>query len=256
MTYFDVVLYVLGGGLAGIVNGLLGIGCGVVIVPLLISMQWGVAPAIATAHVGVFLSSAAATYFNRKHGYSLPKILCISMPAVITSQLATHWAAAVPPQFILLGFSGLMFVDLDIMAAAQRKSDELGGEALPKLLEKNFFSYISIGLVTGIAAAVFGLGGGLIVVPLLLILTDEPPKQAVRVSLGVMTATSLAAIAPHLSTGSINVPVGLLLGISTIFGSLLGASLLPYMPNWVLRKLISVCILAAGIHMFIFGIVW
>lgn len=256
MTYFDVVLFLVGGSLAGAVNGLLGIGCGVIIVPLLISMNWQVAPAIATAHVGVFLSSAAATYFNRRHGFDWAKIASISFPAVVMSQLATQWATALPPEAVLLGFSGLMFIDLDVMAAAQKKREELVSEVEGKPLEKTFFSYILIGLVTGIAAAVFGLGGGLVVVPLLLILTDEPPKQAVRVSLGVMTITSFASILPHAGSGTMNISVGLILGFATIGGSLMGAALLPHMPNWALRKLISVTILAAGIHMFIFGITW
>lgn len=256
MTYFEVVVYLLGGAVAGAVNGLLGIGCGVVVVPLLISMQWEVGPAIGTAHIGVFLSSAASTYFHRRKGFSWPKVASIAIPAVVTSQLATAAAADLPPQAILLGFSGLMFMDLDVISAATARRDELGDHAESPPLEKVFFSYIFIGLVTGVVAAVFGLGGGLVIVPLLLIMTSEPPKQAVRTSLAVMMSTSLAATLPHVGSGTLNYAVGFLIGATTIIGGLAGSALLPYVPDWALRKLISICVLVAGIHMYIFGMTW
>ena len=124
----------------------------------------------------------------------------------------------------------------------------------PRPLEKSFFAYVLIGLMVGITASLFGLGGGLVVIPLLLLLTGEPPKNAVKISLGVMTITSLASMLPHL--GALDWPVGITIGVGTTIAGMFGATLLPYVPDWVIRKLINVVLFAAGIHMFLFGITY
>jgi uncharacterized membrane protein YfcA len=256
MVYFEIVGFALLGIVAGFFNGLLGIGCGVLVVPVFITLGWPVPNTMATSHVGVFLSSLAAMYVHRhSKDISRTQILCIAVPAVVTAQLASRVAHSVPPNLVLLGFSAFMFIDLDILCAAQAKKDKLLGAVVEvKPLEKSFFSYLFIGFVTGIVASFFGLGGGLVVIPLLLLLTDAPPKVAVKTSIGVMVLTSTSSLLPHLGSGQINFSVGALLGIGTIFGGLVGSSLMPHLPDAAIKKLISVMLLAAGIHMYFFGI--
>lgn len=257
MSYIEVVILCMGGSIAGLVNGTLGIGCGVCIVPILVTMGLDPLSAVATSHLAAFMSSSiASAIYWRDPNFSVPKILVIGIPAVLTAQFGGQIAASLPHQAIFFGFAGAMFIGLDVMGAAQRRKGELlkeNAEARP--LESVFFSYMIIGLITGCVASIFGLGGGLIVVPLLLLMTEEAPKSAVKISLGAMTIISGASLVPHLLAGTLSLGLGGMLGICTTVGTLLGSGLLPHVPNWVIRQSINVCLLLAGIHMFIAGVI-
>src|SRR5262249_30148876 len=53
---------------------------------------------------------------------------------------------------------------------------------------------VGIGLVAGVFSALFGVGGGLVIVPLLLLLAAYPPHQATATSLGAVAITALAGV--------------------------------------------------------------
>ena len=79
------------------------------------------------------------------------------------------------------------------------------------------------GLAAGIIGALTGLGGGLVIVPLLTLVCHLPVPQAVGVSLFGVIATSTGAAPRFLGTGFNNVRVGLFLQVAASSGALLGA---------------------------------
>lgn len=79
------------------------------------------------------------------------------------------------------------------------------------------------GLAAGVIGSLTGLGGGLVIVPLLTLVLHIPVPEAVGVSLFGVIATSTGAAPRFVGTGLANVRVGLFLQMAASSGALLGA---------------------------------
>jgi uncharacterized membrane protein YfcA len=109
--------------------------------------------------------------------------------------------------------------------------------------------YVLIGLVAGFFSALFGVGGGVVIVPLLLL--------AVKWDLRAATATSLAAIGITATAGTITYAVhgevrplyALLVGVPAAFGSYAGSTLQQRLPVRTLSYLFAALLVAIAIRM-------
>lgn len=84
---------------------------------------------------------------------------------------------------------------------------------------------IAIGLAAGVFSALFGVGGGLIVVPLLILVAYMPTRVATGTSLGVIGITALAGVIVFGARGEVEVGHAALVGLPAAVGALLGTSL-------------------------------
>lgn len=82
-----------------------------------------------------------------------------------------------------------------------------------------------LGFLIGTVASMTGIGGGVFIVPLLTLLYDFPPAQAVGTSLTTIIFTSLASTANYSRQKRIYYKTGLILAIATVPGAFLGAYL-------------------------------
>lgn len=96
------------------------------------------------------------------------------------------------------------------------------------------------GLVAGAFGAVLGLGGGILIVPLLTLVFGLPLSAAVGTSLVCVVATSNGGAAVNLATGRADVRLGLVLGMGTVIGAVIGASLAGLLPERALAGLFAV----------------
>jgi len=81
-----------------------------------------------------------------------------------------------------------------------------------------------IGVASGFFAALFGVGGGLIIVPLLLLLAHFSERPAMATSLGAIGVTALAGTIRYAFHGDVEWGYALLLGIPATAGVLVGTS--------------------------------
>ena len=84
---------------------------------------------------------------------------------------------------------------------------------------------VAIGLVAGVFSALFGVGGGIVVVPLLILLLGFPERVATATSLGAILVTALAGVIVFGSRGEIHVGYAALVGLPAAAGALFGTSL-------------------------------
>ncbi len=82
----------------------------------------------------------------------------------------------------------------------------------------------AIGLVAGVFSALFGVGGGIVIVPLLLLVGGFRPHQATATSLGAIAITALAGVVAYAVRGDIRYGHAFLLGVPAVVGALLGAT--------------------------------
>ncbi len=83
---------------------------------------------------------------------------------------------------------------------------------------------IGIGLVAGLFSGLFGVGGGILIVPLLIGLRGYPPKTAMATSLGAILFTAVAAAASHAGAGNVAWKEGALIGLPAVAGAYIGAA--------------------------------
>jgi uncharacterized membrane protein YfcA len=84
---------------------------------------------------------------------------------------------------------------------------------------------VVIGLVAGLFSALFGVGGGIVAVPLLIILTRLPERVAATTSLGAIGITALAGVTVYAVRGDVDVGYAALVGLPAAAGALVGTSL-------------------------------
>jgi uncharacterized protein len=92
----------------------------------------------------------------------------------------------------------------------------------------NYVVAVVIGLIGGICSGMFGVGGGVVMVPAMLFFTAlaiRDTHHAVGTSLIVIIPTAIIGAFKHKTLGNINWPIALMLAPSAIIGGWIGASL-------------------------------
>ena len=84
---------------------------------------------------------------------------------------------------------------------------------------------VAIGLAAGVYSALFGVGGGIIAVPLLVLVAHLPERAATATSLGAIGITVLAGIVVFGLRGDIHYGYAALVGLPAVAGVLVGTSL-------------------------------
>jgi uncharacterized membrane protein YfcA len=112
-----------------------------------------------------------------------------------------------------------------------------------------------IGLVSGIASGLFGVGGGIVMVPAMIFLLSPPIrdiKQAVGTSLVVIIPTALMGSYKHFAQGNIEWRTALSLAPLAIAGSYFGAWLTTYIVADYLKRAFGGFIIFAGVKLLFF----
>jgi uncharacterized protein len=119
-----------------------------------------------------------------------------------------------------------------------------------------FFASVLLGAVSGISAGLFGIGGGLIIVPILIMLFTQHGFAAelvmimsVATSLATIIATSISSVWAHHRLGAVVWEKVFRLMPGIVVGSVLGALLANQMPKEVLRLVFLVYLVYAAINM-------
>lgn len=106
-----------------------------------------------------------------------------------------------------------------------------------------------IGLVSGIASGLFGVGGGIVMVPAMMLLLSPPIrdiKQAIGTSLIVIIPTALMGSYKHLAQGNVDWRTAISLAPLAIAGSYLGAWLTTHIPADNLKRAFGGFIILVG----------
>ena len=95
------------------------------------------------------------------------------------------------------------------------------------------------GLVAGAFGSLLGLGGGILIVPILTLGFGVPLTTAVGTSLICVIATSTGAAAINVQAGRADVRLGITLGAGTVIGALTGGVIAGYLPDRVLAAMFA-----------------
>ena len=120
---------------------------------------------------------------------------------------------------------------------------------------ENWWLYILIGLCCGVFGASFGVGSGIILVPVLAIMFSFPQKSAQGMSLAVMVPLALMGAWRYYQNPEIDIRLGvvLFLSIGAVAGAFIGAKIAGFLPAHVLRRLFAVFLIIAAVKMLLFS---
>jgi uncharacterized membrane protein YfcA len=94
-----------------------------------------------------------------------------------------------------------------------------------------------------------GIGGGLVIVPILVELLHYDQKRAVGTSLAaLLPPVSLGAVISYYDAGKIDVGVALLIGIGLIFGAFAGARIALGLPSSTVKRMYGVFLILIGLR--------
>lgn len=117
-----------------------------------------------------------------------------------------------------------------------------------------YLSYVVIGLTSGLFAGFFGVGGGIILIPILIFFLGMSQKEAQGTSLlALIPPVGLLAAWEYLRAGHIiwakHMPIALCVAGGLIFGALIGARFVNYIdPIW-LRRFFGIVVVYVGIRL-------
>jgi uncharacterized membrane protein YfcA len=108
--------------------------------------------------------------------------------------------------------------------------------------------FIAIGLAGGVLSGTFGVGGGIILVPLMTLLLKMPHHQAQGTSLGIIAFSIVSMLVYH-KQGLVDLKVVGLIGIGFVIGGLLGSHIALAIPEHILRKCFAVFMIIVACRM-------
>jgi hypothetical protein len=110
---------------------------------------------------------------------------------------------------------------------------------------------VLIGLVAGFFSALFGVGGGVVIVPLLLLVCRWEMRSATATSLAAIGITATAGVVTYVAHGEVRPVYALLIGIPAAAGAAGGATLQQRVPVRTLSYLFAALLVAIAIRMLI-----
>ncbi len=113
------------------------------------------------------------------------------------------------------------------------------------------FRLLLIGLVAGFFSALFGVGGGIVIVPLLLLVGSFPLRNATATSLAAIGITAAAGTITYVVHGDVEPTYAALVGIPAAAGALGGATLQQRVPVATLSYLFAGLLVAIAIRMLV-----
>lgn len=245
----SVVLLLLCGFAASAVGGLLGIGGGIVLIPMLTAWAGldqhsahgtGIVAVAVTALIGVVV-------YGRGAAVDLEAAIRIAVVMLPTTILAAHHSQRVAADRLRRYFG--VFVVIAALILPFR--DVVGGGEL--VLGGGWPAMIAIGLVGGVVSGLLGVGGGSIVVPCLVLVTGFPQQLAQGTSLGVILPSSTAGALEHARIGHVRRHVLPPVLLGTAFGSWAGGAAALALPGQTLRIIFSLVLLVMGARFIVRG---
>lgn len=114
---------------------------------------------------------------------------------------------------------------------------------------RNLVKPLVVGLAGGALSGFFGVGGGIVLVPLLLLFLKLDQHGAHATSLAAIFLIAIAAFAGYATSDSVDLAIGMALGLGGLVGSVVGASFMHRMSPNTLRGVFSVALIVAGVRM-------
>ena len=244
---------ILIGLITGVVVGLTGASGVVVVVPLLtMILGFSMHTAVGTSlFVDMITPLFVAFSYYRRGNVNLKAGLWLAIGAVIGAQAGALVAnEALSSDLMSKGFVFFMFLmAISMWIKSTRPPREFKDSTLAEMNNKKRAITFCIGLVLGIISGLFGAGGGLMFLLVLMIILKFPTHMAIGTSSLIMAITAASGTLGYALQGNVDFKTGILLTISAIIGGLLSARLANKVSEKILNLIVGGVFASLGIAM-------
>jgi len=253
---------ILVGAAAGVFAGLFGIGGGIIIVPALILLAgFPLVKATGTSLAAILLPVGILGVI----AYARAKVIDLRASAYIAAGLLTSvavgaWLANTLPIELMRRlfalfclYVGWNFIDpvrrfraSRGLAVAARPEPEASPRPSPVPL-------VGIGLLAGVMAGMFGIGGGNIIVPLLTLALHYPAKRAIATSLGaILFPFGIPGVLYYHQAGNLDLGAAAWIAAGLFIGTVFGALITIRLPNRTVKLLYGIFLVFVAARFFFF----
>jgi uncharacterized membrane protein YfcA len=259
------ILLPLFGFLVGIAASLVGIGGGTFIVPILLII-YGFSPtqlATGTSLTAIIFTAIASTvnYWRQKRIYfKTGLVLAVTttpgavLGAFLADMLESHTLAFIFGIFLMF-MAARITIDLNkLRSKSQRPQDNserlvIKSDAEILMTRKTIAWGTGLSFFGGLASGLLGIGGGVLVVPIMMFAVGMPIHIATATSMFTMIFTSTAAVPKYYVAGRINLEYALLIAAGSILGAQVGAYTSKRVSGKNLRRIFAVILIIVGLKM-------
>ena len=265
---------VLVGGITGFLSGVLGVGGGFIMIPLLTLIGVPMHTAVGTCLAFVACTSSTALLQHiRQHSIDPVLALTMTAPAILMTFVAARLATLFTPAVLHVLFSLL----LACIALLYRLQPLLGSEhtllagvpgpipwyvlhrqrtigALDYAYDVHLIKAVLGGMATGTLSGLFGIGGGVFLVPMLLLVLRVPLAATAGTSLAVFLLPAMVGSVTHWRLGHVDVTLWIPLVIAGVVGGYAGARCVVYMRPALQTRLFVGLVCAGAVFMLCKGL--
>ncbi len=234
------------GFLAGIFGGLVGLGGGVIMIPLMVGiLKLDQHKAHGTSLVAlVFTGISGAIAYGMKGTVDVTASVLIAATAIATARAGAHYAHAMAEWKLKRSFGGfLIFVSILLLLKPSLSHIPGMDTGWPKITV-----LLLTGVFTGFLSGMMGVGGGTIMVPAMVLLAGFEQHLAQGSSLLAMVPAGAVGAYTHWRLGNVrtNLLTGLIAGI--LMGTLLGGTMAHVLSEGTLRIVFACVLIWTGLR--------
>ena len=224
------------GSSVGVLSGFFGIGGGTILVPLLLVLGLGIKEAIGISTVQMVFSSVFGSYLNHKKGnLDIKMVSTIGIGGFIGASLSGNIASYFSPKTLEIVFLAFVFFALLRLFIKTKEVEEK--------LKIHPLKLFLVGLLLGAVSMTIGVGGSLILVPILVGFWHVPLKKSISAGLFFVVFSSFPGMISHTIAGHVDFEKGLIIGLASLVGVYLGIYLKDKVGSDLQKKLL-VCFYA------------
>ncbi|MDR0926579.1 MAG: sulfite exporter TauE/SafE family protein [Ignavibacteria bacterium] len=268
MVETDFIINIILTGIgAGIFAGMFGIGGGIVILPaLMLFFRWTYPEATGTSLAALLLPTNFYALYNYKRNGMLylrgAAFLSLGMLAgcyfgadstlriseSIMKELFGVFQICMGIKYIkpLFAYKVLIAKIKGVPAPPEPYQELSEAESIP------FYYFIIIGLLSGMSAGLFGIGGGVIITTALISIFKIPTKNAVALSLSAMfLPTGIFGVMKFYNAGNVHITAAILIAVGIEVGSNFSSRLAVKMNADFFKRLFGIVLIISGLYFII-----
>ena len=234
------------GFVAGSVGSMVGLGGGIITVPALTLAGYSPTLAVTVSLYAIFSNAAASTILYARRGLVAFKtgifMAAVAIPGTVLGAVLSSWVDRDEFQVLF----GVLLITVAVYTAVRQN---ISSRAKIGTISATIAALASLG--AGMVSSFFGIGGGIIFVPVLVMVLGMGMARAAPTSQFALLFISFAGIISHTALGHAGLYEAALLSAGAFAGGLFGSKLASRVQQKNLRIILSVLVAAAAIRLFI-----
>lgn len=241
------IAWLVGIGLiAGFLSGLFGVGGGILIVPAVVFLLgFGQRIAAGTSLAAIVPTSLVGVISYAVNGsVDWVSAILLAIGAIAGAQLGSYLLAKLPKRALQWGFIGfILVVVVSLFLIVPSRTAEID------LSVGTIIGLILLGFLTGVLSGLLGIGGGVVVVPMLILLFGASDLIAKGTSLLMMVPTAISGTIGNVRRGNVDLKAAAIIGIAACTTTALGAIVASIVPPFVGNLLFAAFLIVIAIRM-------